>query len=860
MRKRYFLALLSLLLTLSTVPFARLQAQSTTTLTLAVSEFMKDLFTPELIGQFESAHPGVTVQVVSASQPYAPAANGIENYLDSVEKYVSAGDVVYISGDYISPAATRAGYFLDLTPLVSADKTLNADDFYASIVSAFNWDHQTWGLPIAASAFVLSYDPAAFDKAGLTYPDAKWTVDDLENAVRKLAQKDANGKVTIPGIAVSDGAELRALLSALAGTMLYDDNSVPDSPQFAKPGVEKAVDTWAKLKSEGLVGGTPNEAPLSVAPIFTLNFPGTKAKHIGALLPGGTAGLDVEGFAVSAGTPYPELAYALVSFLTTRYELGARFAGAPARKSLSNTSNAPEGGNVIRINGSPEVTALTNDALLKGFSLTGTRYADYLVLAAQKVQSGNLVGHAALQLLENQAVKDQQAAIARKGKKPIVLATPVPVVVQAGKATLNFGLNLNIRPVPNQDLWDKLAQEFAVSDPQIGKVNLAIQNGSVADESSTQDCFYLPFNGVPSAKLSSLLNLDPLIASDTTFDKNDVVGNLWSQLQRDGKTWALPIIIQPSLLKYNADLLSKAGIKPPTKGWTIDAFVDALKILKPMSSGAPFINISPGGTYLLMLMAAYGGIPLDYRTDPPTSNLTDPDTVQAIRQVLDLAKAGYLKYSALGSVGGVFMFGAIPDAPITSAELNGFKIPAQEAYKTTLYPTGSKYNAISYSVGTAYISATSQYPDACYRWISLIARHPELFSAMPARRSLINDTTIAAAQGAEMTAAYNAIDTLLKDPNTLSFPLLFDGGRSQIGFLIQHWIYEAFDAYVLDGKDLEIALKDAQTYIQGFTDCMATIPAYDPSDAQAAQQYLKAGLECVVKVDPRLKSFAGGIK
>jgi hypothetical protein len=48
-----------------------------------------------------------------------------------------------------------------------------------------------------------------------------------------------------------------------------------------------------------------------------------------------------------------------------------------------------------------------------------------------------------------------------------------------------------------------------------------------------------------------------------------------------------------------------------------------------------------------MLIAAYGGLPFDYRTDPPTLNFTDPATVEAIRQVLDLAKADLIQYETL---------------------------------------------------------------------------------------------------------------------------------------------------------------------------------------------------------------------
>src|SRR5262249_17361450 len=161
------------------------------------------------------------------------------------------------------------------------------------------------------------------------------------------------------------------------------------------------------------------------------------------------------------------------------------------------------------------------------------------------------------------------------------------------------------RPMPNEDAWNKLAQDFAQNDPQVGKVTIETTADDLSEAAEKHDCFYLPYNGVRSAKLTSLLNLDPYLSADKSFDKSDVVGNIMSQLERDGKTWGLPIMLQPEGLKYDADQFSKASVPAPSKGWTVDAFVDALKALKAANSDQPpFVPQGPGGTHLLMLIAA----------------------------------------------------------------------------------------------------------------------------------------------------------------------------------------------------------------------------------------------------------------
>jgi ABC-type glycerol-3-phosphate transport system substrate-binding protein len=407
-----------------------------------------------------------------------------------------------------------------------------------------------------------------------------------------------------------------------------------------------------------------------------------------------------------------------------------------------------------------------------------------------------------------------------------------------------------------------LVADFTASDPQISAIKLDTPAGfntgteQIADK---YDCFYLPYNAVPSVQLSALLNLDPFRAADKTFDKSDVVGNILSQLSRDNKTWGLPVIIEPAFLKYDAQQFDKAALPQPTGGWALDQFNDALKALKPDDkTPPPFIASGTGGTHLLILIAAYGGLPLDFRTDPPTINYSDQKNLDAIKQVLDLAKKGYIKYDEIGKVGFNFGLGGSSTAPIMNQTLNGFNFGgnnnvAQAAtYRPVSYPTGNTYNAVSYSIGSLYISAKTQNAEGCYRWISTIAKNPDLFSAMPAYRSLINDPARAAIQGANVVALYNQIDKMLQAPNTVSIPSLFAGGGTgaQTGAFYQFWMFRAFDGYVLKGKDLEPGLQDAEAMSKALQGCVDALPPYDPTSNDSRIQYFKGYANCVVKIDP----------
>ena len=203
----------------------------------------------------------------------------------------------------------------------------------------------------------------------------------------------------------------------------------------------------------------------------------------------------------------------------------------------------------------------------------------------------------------------------------------------------------------------------------------------------------------------------------------------------------------------------------------------------------------------------------------------------------------------------IFGVGQERQDPIYTRELNGFSFrqvrtdgaPSGDVYKFTTYPRGSNFSAMSYTIGTAYISAKSQNPDACYRLIKAIASAPDLFSSMPARRSLIN---AGQATASDLSSLYNSIDAILKDPNTIAFPSGFAGGGAGRQVL-EFWLYEAFDKYVLQNADLETALKEAETFAKAFQECLANTPPPDRAGQEEADFFRDQ--QCASKIDSRLK-------
>ena len=86
------------------------------------------------------------------------------------------------------------------------------------------------------------------------------------------------------------------------------------------------------------------------------------------------------------------------------------------------------------------------------------------------------------------------------------------------------------------------------------------------------------------------------------------------------------------------------------------------------------------------------------------------------------------------------------------------KVSDDPTFKTgTIVYNNDHDNSAKLGAGTGYISATSQNPDACYRWLTYIAQHVDIFGAMPARLSQITDPNFAQTfgdRGAEVGVSF----------------------------------------------------------------------------------------------------------
>ena len=210
------------------------------------------------------------------------------------------------------------------------DELENVDDFYPNLRDAFTLNGTLYCPPKDFSTLALEYNKDMFDAAGLDYPTADWTWDDLRTAAEALTDSD-NG---VYGVVLSaDMARWIAFLYQAGGTVTNADFTAMtlDSPE-----AKEAMDFYVGLVQDGyaaqpadLDSGWPGEAfgkgkaAMSmegnwIVPFLQDQFPDV---NFGVTeLPAGPAGDATMSFTVCYGVPANaanhDASVRLVNFLT----------------------------------------------------------------------------------------------------------------------------------------------------------------------------------------------------------------------------------------------------------------------------------------------------------------------------------------------------------------------------------------------------------------------------------------------------------------------------------------------------------------------------------------------------------------
>ncbi|MEP3294909.1 MAG: sugar ABC transporter substrate-binding protein [Pseudoruegeria sp.] len=186
----------------------------------------------KLVEKFQVTHPDINIAV---------EVSDWESYWEKLLVQVAGGDApdLFAMDAPIYPDWQARGVLLDLTAYLEADSA-TIDGLYEGPLSSYQLEEGTFGLPRDFQTIVMFYNKAMFDEAGIDYPSADWTLDDLRTAAAALTvDKDGDGTIDQWGI----------------GTEAYDMEPFWGPVVFAHGGEIISGDYSTTLMAEGAARG-----------------------------------------------------------------------------------------------------------------------------------------------------------------------------------------------------------------------------------------------------------------------------------------------------------------------------------------------------------------------------------------------------------------------------------------------------------------------------------------------------------------------------------------------------------------------------------------------------------------------------
>jgi ABC-type glycerol-3-phosphate transport system substrate-binding protein len=837
-------------------------------ITFSYNDYNRSIFEP-LMEEFHQENPSITVQFV----PYEPYdSEKIKTTDDYIRSLAISADSTIISGR----TSAVGDYFLDQQSLLDADASFNQKDLWPGSLSACEGSQgQVLGIPLNFFFYGIFYDKAAFDAASLAYPQPGWTWDDFQQDLRALTQTQDG--VTRFGYA---DRSYQSILQPLIGNNLAKNDGKIDSKTLstdlkwyvdqAKAGAllpfqgvadvdqqQPAAERWNALFQNNnapamwygsLVEAVPGssgyeESDLAVSTFGIAPFPvSADGKHVN------TTPLSADCAVISAGTLHPQETWKWVSFLSqhlkNRYksQIYGKFV-IPARQSIAEEigfwNNLSEDNQAAFRYG-------LEHAWFPGL------YADSenAVLAAVEKAS---VGEEDLTSVLSEAESQQPAhSQTESNTQPIIVATPKSISPTA-KTIKFYSSSISSQEINsfksliksfNQDHSGEIEVEMPESNPLTG--NEEYYTGM----SKNVDCFIAETDPAGAAASGVILDLNPLFEGEESSFQQDYDTALLNASKYEGGLYDLPFTSQPPIIVYNADLLAKRGLQPPSIDWTFDEFLQKITAVSSVTGADKsygFMLDSPSVSTTDMLYAGRNVQWLDTIGTLPVAKFDTPEMVDTLNWFAEMYKSGVFFEPASGDDWWPSMTRAIQAGQIAvwtarAGEQEEHFSGAAPTYKIGIAPLPKLKNSnVSYgSIAERgfYISSSSPNPQACWLWAKYLSENSAVFNGVPARKSVANSPAWEAAVGSENAAVYRAAlaNSQSEAEETLSPYLLFP---------LKDWLFQA-DQNVRKGNDAKQELVLAQQKADAYQACMTAV---DISNLNNTELYAEV-LICAKKADP----------
>lgn len=808
-------------------------------LSFAVPETDRARYGP-LVNAFNQENSDIYVQLVT----YNPTSLTRETDGSAIRTIVSMADTAAVA--QVSPNDIRRGYLVDMAPLIAANPDFPNDDYVPGVLEAARQDDGLYMLPHTLHIPLFFYNERLWEMNGLQLPDDGWTWDALLAAAEQLTQQ-RDDTVDVYGLLDTTGGVSTLISMAVEGGMPLLERPIMEL-RLDQPDLITAARRVVDLIDEGVIYA-PTDAAASPDALQRLirderigiwygeylvsdTLPDSPSFAIGtSLMPQSPLSplYSIEGYVISSGTAYPQEAWRWLTFLNNQpvhlTATGAMPASRlPARASFAEQSDYWE--QLDTATAAALQAYLDNLAANTAEGMLDTAVLELLGAALQQVINDDQSVEQAF--ADAQALRDTQLAQAEPTptSAPISLATPAPLAAAPGATVITF-----MPGGADAEQVERLAQEFnqQQTDIFVQVQRLDASGGQrPQDVAASVDCFSW-FSPPEPLDLPAMLDLRPFIDADPSLTRADYPPALLAPFEFNTGIYGLPFAVDFRVLMYNKRIFDEFGLDDPDSTWTLDELQVAAQ---QMTSGDEptrtygFATTGDQTDDLFFFLSRLGAAPVKQQDGRPQPDFTDSQVVQAIRLYLDLLQnsspheelKGYTQEPMASSIYQLIQAGQVGmwlELPIYGAGLNPIANPLVE---TAIAPPPLNDQPLSpddFHVRGLYISAESDYADACWVWLKQLAADTSWYPGrFPARLSQAEDGVLlnTAFPGADQVyAAYR--DVLTQAPTHTT------SGSNSLIVMDYFWFFRAIDQ-AMTGVDLEQELDEAQEVTERYLSCV----------------------------------------
>lgn len=139
----------------------------------------------EAIDSFRQRYPHIRVQLVALEELVPAGASDDLSRLHDVAQQV---DLFLWSERGVEGGP--AGLLTDLSSYIRDNSNMSEQVFWPGLLSRFQDQGKTWGIPATVNPVFVLYYPAAFNELNLAHPSAEWTWADFVQTAQLLVKQE----------------------------------------------------------------------------------------------------------------------------------------------------------------------------------------------------------------------------------------------------------------------------------------------------------------------------------------------------------------------------------------------------------------------------------------------------------------------------------------------------------------------------------------------------------------------------------------------------------------------------------------------------------------------------------------------